>query len=255
MRLLVAALMLANVLVAAWLLGWIGPGNREREPERVAAQANTQAVEVLGASAAGAAATTAAAPAAPTTGAPTPRTTTASPAAPASAPDAAPDAAASAPVAERVACLEAGPFAAGELAVAERNLRELQVPGLAWTPQKIERGGSFIVYQGRFADDAAYARGKNELRRAQIPFDEVRNSPELEPGLSLGRHDSRAAAEAALEQLRNRGVKAARLVMINAPVTVTMLRVERVEPALAQRLTQLALPPLGAGFKACASGG
>lgn len=248
MRLLVAFLVAANVLVAAWALGWIGPGQREREPERLNAQVNVQAVELLSPTAASAAAAaapaTASAPARGTAAVPTP----------APAPASAVDAALSVP-AERVACLEAGPFAAGELATAERILRDLQAPGLSWTPQKLERGGTFIVYQGKFPDDAAFAKRKEELRRSQIPFDEVRNSPDLEPGLSFGRHESRAAAEAALEQLRNRGVKPARLVTINTPVTVTMLRVERVEPALAQRLTQLALPPLGVGFKICQGSG
>jgi hypothetical protein len=245
MRGLVAFLVAANALVAIWALGWIGPGQREREPERLAAQVNVQAVELLSPSAASAAAT-----AAPTPAPASARANTSSAATPAPAAASAIDVAASGP-AERVACLEAGPFAAGELVAAERILRELQAAGLSWTPQKLERGGTFIVYQGKFADDAAFARRKEELRRAQIPFDEVRNSPDLEPGLSFGRHESRAAAEAALEQLRNRGVKPARLVTINTPVTVTMLRVERAEPALAQRLTQLALPPLGTGFKPC----
>jgi hypothetical protein len=248
MRGLVAFLVVANALVAAWALGWIGPGQREREPERLAAQVNAHAVELLSPTAASAAATASPTPAPAGT-----RANTSPAATPVPAAASAVDAAASGP-AERVACLEAGPFAAGELAAAERTLRDLQAAGLSWTPQKLERGGTFIVYQGKFADDAAFAKRKEELRRAQIPFDEVRNSPDLEPGLSFGRHESRAAAEAALEQLRVRGVKPARLVTINTPVTVTMLRVERIEPALAQRLTQLALPPLGAGFKPCPAG-
>ena len=81
----------------------------------------------------------------------------------------------------------------------------------------------------------------------------MRNSPDLQPGLSFGRYDSRAAADSALEELRQRGARATRVVMINAPVSVTVLRVERADAALAARLTQLSLPPAGQPFRPCAS--
>ena len=154
-----------------------------------------------------------------------------------------------------MACLEAGPLAAGEVAAAERALRDLQASGLAWTQLKSERGGVFIVYLGRFPDEAARAKRRDELRRSQIPFDELRSASDLQPGLSFGRFENRAAADTALEDLRNRGVKAARVVTITPPATVTMLRVERVDAGLATRLSQMTLPPLGTGFKACAGNG
>lgn len=255
MRLLVAALVAANVLVLAWVLGWVGPGTREREPERLAAQVTPDAVEVVRAGAASA-------PAAAGTNMPAPRP---APTAPASSPPEAAAPAASAPGAaapaasaatnERTACLEVGPLAAGEVAAAERALRDLQSSGLAWTQQKSERGGVFIVYLGKFPDEAALARRRDELRKAQIPFDELRSASDLQPGLSFGRYDNRAMADTALEELRNRGVKAARVVTLTPPAAVTMLRVERAEPALATRLTQLTLPPLGTGFKPCAGNG
>jgi hypothetical protein len=149
-------------------------------------------------------------------------------------------------------CLEAGPFAAAEVAAAERGLRELKWPSLEWTPQRSERGGSYIVYQGRFADDAAMARRRDDYRRQQISAEEVRNSPDLQPGLQFGRYETRAAADAALAQLTQKGVKAARVVTITIPVVVTLLRVERADGALAAQLTQLNLPPAGAGFRPCA---
>jgi hypothetical protein len=271
MRLLVAALLAANALVLAWVLGWVGPGTREREPERLGAQVTPNAVEVVGNGADSAPATTGAT--APRAAPPQPPSPQAAPPAPqgepappaASAPGASQNASpnagtgAAVPVAggagERVACLEVGPLAAGEVAAAERALRDLQSSGLAWTQQKSERGGVFIVYLGKFPDEAALAKRRDELRKAQIPFDELRSSSDLQPGLSFGRYENRAAADTALDELRNRGVKAARVVTITPPATVTMLRVERAEPALATRLSQLALPPLGTGFKPCAGNG
>jgi hypothetical protein len=169
-------------------------------------------------------------------------------------PTAAPSLAAASAAADASAtvCLEAGPFAAGEVAAAERGLRELKWPSLEWTPQRSERGGSYIVYQGRFPDDTAMARRRDDYRRQQITAEEVRNSPDLQPGLQFGRYDTRAAADAALAQLAQQGIKAARVVTINIPVVVTLLRVERADGALAARLTQLNLPPAGSGFRPCA---
>ena len=78
------------------------------------------------------------------------------------------------------------------------------------------------------------------------------SSPDLEPGLQFGRYDTRAAADAALAQLQQQGVRPSRIVTINFPVVVTLLRVERADGPLAARLTQLNLPPAGSGFRPCA---
>lgn len=249
LRALVAVLVIANLLALGWSMGWLDRFSSEREPERLHHQVNPKAIELIAPGAASAA-LPAAAPVADT-----PRV--AAPASPAPAPPSAPAAepvvAAATAEPSRATCLEAGPFVPAEVAAAERGLRELQATGLAWTQVKSERGGSFIVYQGKFADEAALARRRDELRRAQIPFDELRNAPDLQPGLSFGRYDNRAAADTALEELRQRGAKVTRVVTLTPPVTVTLLRVERAEPALASRLTQLSLPPAGASFRPCAT--
>lgn len=236
MRSLVIALLVANLLVLAWSYDLL-PGlsrSREREPERMRQQVSPDAVQLITPTAASAALQAAAV-----------QRTNGALAAPAAGTPTAVDPAAS-------VCLEAGPFAATEVAAAERALRDLKLPSLEWTQQRSERGGSYIVYLGRFADDAAMARRRDELRRQLVNVDEVRNSPDLQPGLQLGRYDTRAAADAALAQLVQQGVKTARVVTINAPVVVTLLRVERADGAVAARLAQLNLPPAGAGFRPCA---
>ncbi len=249
LRALVAVLVIANLLALGWSLGWLDRFGSEREPERLHHQVNPKAIELIAPGAASAAlpaATPVADP--PRVAAPTSLTP-----APPSASAAEPVVAAATAEPSRATCLEAGPFVPAEVVAAERGLRELQASGLAWTQVKSERGGSFIVYQGKFADEAALARRRDELRRAQIPFDELRNAPDLQPGLSFGRYDNRAAADTALEELRQRGAKVTRVVTLIAPVTVTLLRVERADPALASRLTQLSLPPAGASFRPCAT--
>jgi len=233
MRGLLVALVVANLLVLAWSLDLI-PGlsrGREREPERLHQQVRPEAVQLITPTAASAALQAAAAQ----------RSTG----------GAAPSTSASSPDASASVCLEAGPFAAGEVAAAERGLRELKLPSLEWKPQRSERGGLYLVYLGRFADDAAMARRRDDLRRQQIAVEEVRSSPDLQPGLQFGRYDTRADADAALAQVVQQGIKAARVVTINIPIVVTLLRVERADGAVAARLTQLNLPPAGAGFRPC----
>jgi hypothetical protein len=235
MRALLVALGAANVLVLAWSFNWLPwlSGPREREPERMQRQVRPEAVQLITPSAASAALQAAAAQR-------TPGATAAG---------------ALAPGAEGAAtvCLEAGPFAAPEVAAAERALRDLKLTNLEWTQQRSERGGSYIVYHGKFADNAALQRRRAELQRQQINAEAVSNSPDLEPGLSFGRYDTRASADAALAQLQQQGVRPSRVVMINTPVIVTLLRVERADGPLAARLTQLNLPPAGSGFRPCAT--
>lgn len=226
------ALAAANVLVLAWSLNWLPFFSlpREREPERAQRQVRPEAVQLITPSAASAALQAAAAQRTP------------------GAAVAALSADGSATV-----CLEAGPFAAPEVAAAERALRDLKLLNLEWTQQRSERGGSYIVYQGKFANNAALQRHRAELQRQQINADAVSSSPDLEPGLSFGRFDTRAAADAALAQLQQQGVRPSRVVTIAFPVVVTLLRVERADGPLAGRLTQLNLPPAGSGFRPCAT--
>jgi hypothetical protein len=235
MRALLVALAAANVLVLAWSLNWLPFFSlpREREPERLQRQVQPNAVQLITPSAASAALQAAAAQRAP-------GVTAAAPAALPADPSAS-------------VCLEAGPFAASEVAAAERALRDLKLANLEWSQQRSERGGSYIVYQGKFADNAALARRRAELQRQQISAEAVSSSPDLEPGLSFGRYDTRAAADAALAQLQQQGVRPSRVVTINIPVVVTLLRVERADGPLAARLTQLNLPPAGSGFRPCAA--
>jgi hypothetical protein len=230
MRAVLVALVAANLLLLAWSFNWLPFFSlpREREPERVQRQVRPDAVQLITPSAASAALQAAAAQ----------RTPGAAPAITVE-----PGA---------TVCLEAGPFAAPEVAAAERALRDLKLQNLEWTQQRSERGGSYIVYHGKFADNAALQRRRADLQRQQINSEPVVSSPDLEPGLSFGRFDTRAAADAALAQLQQQGVRPSRVVTITFPVVVTLLRVERADGPLAGRLTQLNLPPAGSGFRPCA---
>ena len=250
LRALVALLLLANLLLLAWQQGVLGSGLRapsqaEREPERLQRQVNPEQVRVLSTQAASAA--LAAASAVAVAPAPAPAADgAASAAAAASAP-------ASAAEQAGLGCLEAGPFAATELPAAEAAMRAADLPAGSWSAAPSQRKGSFMIYMGRYPDELALTRKLEELKRLNVEAQAITHSPDLQPGVLLGRFTDKDAADAALATLVQRGVRSARVATLTAPVTVTMLRLPAADAGLRDRLAALKLPPGQLGFAACAT--
>jgi len=221
LRALVLLLLLANLGFYAWTQGWLDGvvglrAQGDREPERLARQFQPQSVRILPAGE-GAAAMSAAAPAV------------------------------------GVSCLEAGPYTAAEAKLAEALLQPV-LPAGSWQRRNVEQPGVWLAYIGRFATTERMQKRAEELRRREMPLDEMLSPPELAPGLSLGRFDSRAAAEKALEQLAQVGVRA-RVVTLSEPAVAVNLRFERADAALAAQVAALAGgvkgQPLGKAFGPC----
>ena len=220
LRLLLLALIVANLGFYSWTQGWLDGvvGIRaigDREPERLARQLRPEAVVVL--SPESAAASSAAAKAA-------------------------------------LACLEAGPFNPTELVAAITSLKQL-LPAAAeggWAEVKTETPGSWIVYLGKFADAEGLAKKEQELKRLKLDFELVRSPPALARGLSLGRFDQRAVADKALERFTQQGVRTARVVELSPPGSASMLRAARADAELATQLAALKAASLGKGFATCA---
>ena len=225
LRVLALLLLVANLGFFAWTQGWLDGvvsvrARGDREPERLAREFQPQRVRIL-------------------------------------APDEAAVAmAASAPApAATLTCLEAGPYTAAEARAAE-TLLQAALPVGSWARRSVEQPGSWIVYLGRFSAADTLQKKIEELRRVPVASEELQGPPELVPGLSLGRFDSRAAADKALVQLGQRGVRTPRVVALSEPATMTLLRVERADPALALELAALGGDvkgqPLGKAFAPCA---
>jgi hypothetical protein len=159
---------------------------------------------------------------------------------------AAPAAAASAP-----ACLESGPYSPGEVTAAESALRTA-VPGAGWTNARSEQPGAWLVYMGGYPDRETLQRKIEEIGRTRVSFEEVTVPGEGAFGLSLGRYDDKAAADRALAQVQQRGIRTARVVQ-GPPAVSHVLRVEHAEPALAAQLAALKVDALGKGFVPCAT--
>ena len=151
-----------------------------------------------------------------------------------------------------LACLEAGPCRPAQVPAAEAVLQPLLPPG-SWSDVKTERAPVWIVYMGKYETPELMARKQEEVGRTRIEFEELRNAPDLEPGLALGRFESREAAERALAQYALRGLRSARVVELVPPRTTHMLRVERASSAVLAQLTALRNDALGTGFGACAA--
>lgn len=253
LRALIIVLALANLGYYAWSQGWLAlllgrPGQGEREPERVARQVRPEAVTVLR----GNDARSAMADAAQRARAVAAEAASAASASDASAPstpvlpaDALP------PPGAAPACLEAGPLVQVQWDAAARALRALPLPPTRWTTQRGERGGQFMVTMGRYTDRTALQKKQAELRQLGVKFSDVTDAPPLMPGLDLGRFDERTAANQALNQLVQRGVRSARVAILVAPTPVVTLRVDKLDAALAGRLAALDLGAGEARFRPC----
>jgi hypothetical protein len=147
------------------------------------------------------------------------------------------------------ACLQAGPVGDAQWPEVERAMAQASVPPGRTSVTISERPGTWLLYMGPLAGEAL-ARKEAELRRRGLAFDPVAEPPALAPGLSLGRFDSREAAQAGLEQLAAHQVRTARVVELAPASRQRVLRIERVEPPLAKRLQALALPG-GLRFGGC----
>ncbi len=226
LRALVVLLLLANLVVLAWTQGAFDRLRGERadagrEPDRLQRQVNPEQVRVMAASAASAALAAAAQAAA-----------------------------ASEAAARAGTCLEAGPIAPAAQAAAEKLLADEGLAPGSWSAVVAERKGVFLIYMGRYADEETLQRKIEELKRLRITPQPVRDTPELQPGLVLARHDDKAEAEAELGRLAQRGLRTARVVTLVAPGPQVTLRVPAANDALRDKLALLKLPG-GQGFARC----
>jgi hypothetical protein len=217
LRAWIALLLLANAVFFMWTQGWLDGltgfhARGDREPERLLRQVHPEAVKVLSPQAVAAAA---------------------------SAADA------------RLACLEAGPFGPAEAVAAEAALTSV-LPTGRWTRVKVDVPPVWIVYMGKYANREAQQKKEDELARIRVGFEVVKNAPEFEPGLSLGRFDDRAGAESALAQFSQRGIRSARVVELSKPATAQLLRVTRADTELATKLAALKADTRPLSFAACA---
>ena len=218
LRAIVLLLLLANLGFYAWTQGQLDGvvgvrAQGDREPERLARQVRADSVRILPASA-----TTA-----PSGGGGEPA----------------------------LACLEAGPYTPAQIGIAEAALQSTLPPG-SWSSVKNELPAVWMVYMGRYPNREGLQKKEDELKRMKVPYEELRNAPEFEVGLSLGRFDNKDSAEKALAELTQRGVRTARVAQLSAPGVSHALRIPRADDALwAQVMALKSDALLGRPFGSC----
>lgn len=251
LRLLVAALLVANLAFWGWhqpaVADWLGlPAAQDgREPQRLQQQIHPEAIRLV---VRDVPATTAAA------AAPTPADTAASPPATVAAQASSPLAAgpAGAPGGAVPLCLEAGPLSDAAAGAATRELAQAGVPAGAWVDVRRELPGRWIVYMGRYSDRESLLRKVDELKRLDLAPVELKSPADLAPGLALGEFGASADAQARLDKLQARGVRTARVVQLPSAGAEHRLRADRVELAAAERLAALGGKNGATRWQACA---
>ncbi len=139
------------------------------------------------------------------------------------------------PVATKPAeCLQAGLFDEAQ-ALALRGALTTSFAAGSWVLESAEVPARWIVYMGKFANDEAVARKRNELTGLKLKFEPLTN-PDLQLGLSLGGFQTKADAEAELSALNRRGVRTARVVLERAQTNGLMLRLPAANDAMRARL-------------------
>jgi len=236
LRVLVAVLVLANLAFWAWSAGaleslGLAPA-RERDPTRAAQQVRPEAVRVLPSDVALSALDAASA----ASGA----------------------AVASAPTRPVFVCLEAGPFTAAGLEAAERALAAAALPEGSWLRTSHDVAAQYAVVLGPYADRDAMKARSDELGRLKLTFEALELPAEggtgmPQPGLALGRYGNRSAADEALATFSQRGLRTARVVVLQPARSESRLRFENATPVLAEQLRALSGAALGAGFSPCAA--
>lgn len=139
-------------------------------------------------------------------------------------------------------CLQAGPFDEAQ-AEAVRKAVETTLPAGAWALETTSEPARWIVYMGKFPNAVALDKKRAELDKMKLKLQTLDN-PELQLGLSLGRFETQAQAQASLNALQRRGVRTARVVQERPETRQSQLRIPAADDALRPRLEEIR-PVLG----------
>ena len=146
-------------------------------------------------------------------------------------------------------CLETGPLDEAQ-GVAVRRAAGAVLPASSWTLVPTLMPARWIVYIGQYSSPATIESKRAELAALKISVEPLIN-PELELGLSLGHFETRAAAAAALEALKKRGLRKALVVQEQPELPGAVLRVRLSKDLDRARLSGLASVLAGKDWVPC----
>lgn len=271
LRWVIVLLVLANAGYFAWTQGYLnGLGMapvEQREPERLAQQMKPEVLRVLNGPRQTPSTDAPAAPPDPGTAtapatSPAPSATTVAPpqsaAAPVVAPAPAPPAPASAPAPSVAAandtapraCWQASGFAEPQAELLRAELALLGLPTSQWQLTESRSGARWIVYMGRYENAAQLDRKKAELRGIGINFREI-TAAGMSPGLALGTYSTEAAAQQALRDAEQAGVRTAKVAQERAESVSFALRLPSITDAQRAAVQGLGKAMAGKTLRRC----
>ena len=125
------------------------------------------------------------------------------------------------------------------------------VPRESWRTEDITLNGLWFVYMGPYPDRELFNRKQAELKAiGGISFREVRTPSSLANGFVLGRFEQPQEAQAALNKLKERGVRSARVVIIRPRMQAQNVIVPQATAGMQTSLNGVRLPQ-GKRFAAC----
>jgi hypothetical protein len=258
LRSLVLILLLLNLAFFSWTQGWLTTlvgvdPSQQHEPQRLSLQLHADQLEVIppevmpSASAASAALVQAIASA---VSAASEAAAASEASSAASSPELLAAAGAASAASGPTACLKAGPFGSMEMGLVTTSLKPI-VADNAWRTEDVTIEGIWYVYMGPYPDRELFRRKQAELNAmGGIRFSEVRTPTSLANGLVLGRYEQAQEAQAALNKLKERGVRSARVVVIRPRMQAQNVIVPQATASVQTSLNGLRLPQ-GKRFTAC----
>lgn len=230
LRWAIVLLVLANAGYFAWTQGYLdGLGMApvdQREPERLAQQVKPEVLRLLNGPK-GASAPAVDIPASPPEPGPTAVPAPSPVAAPIAAPTPTPAAVATANDKAPRACWQASGFTEPQAELLRAELALLGLAASQWQLTEQRSGARWIVYMGRYDNAAQMDRKKAELRGIGVNFREI-TAPGLAPGLALGTYSTEAAAQQALRDAEQGGVRTAKVAQERAESLSFTLRLPAV---------------------------
>ncbi len=215
LRLIVLLLLLANGAYFAWAQGllaaWGVAPAQQSEPQRLTQQIRPEALRILPADDARRIEVAAAAP-------------------------------------KPAECLQAGPFDEAQVAPLRTSLASW--PSGSWTLEPTVEPARWIVYMGKYPNIEAVNKKKAELRFLGVSFQALVN-PALELGLSLGGFKTEVEANEQLNQLSQKGVRTARVVVERPEVRGQQLKIPAIDETLRPRIDELKTTLAGMPLRAC----
>ena len=134
-------------------------------------------------------------------------------------------------------CLLAGVFNDQQSKVLRQALAA-KLPAGTWRLDASTLPARWIVYMGKYPDNKARDLKKSQLVKIKVSFEPLAEAA-LEPGISLGHHNSQEAANQALNQMFKQGVRTARVLQEQPGQTGFQLVLPAVDEALRAKLTAM----------------